>query len=44
VVGQALRLLDVDLAHPWTVEVLAAMTGPARPWSGASLPWWASLL
>ncbi|MFZ4184640.1 hypothetical protein ACOZCG_26535, partial [Streptomyces pseudogriseolus] len=30
-VGQALRLLDVDLAHPRTVEALAVRTGPARP-------------
>ncbi|MER6241059.1 AraC family transcriptional regulator [Streptomyces clavifer] len=30
VVGQALRLLDADPAHPWTVETLAAKTGVSR--------------
>lgn len=30
VVGQALRLLDADPAHPWTVEALAAKTGVSR--------------
>ncbi|MFF3320159.1 AraC family transcriptional regulator [Streptomyces sp. NPDC003035] len=29
-VGQALRLLDADPAHPWTVESLAARTGVSR--------------
>jgi AraC-like DNA-binding protein len=30
VVGQALRLLDADPAHPWTVVTLAAKTGVSR--------------
>lgn len=30
VVGSALRLMDVDLAHPWTVESLAAKSGVSR--------------
>ncbi|ADI04253.1 AraC-type DNA-binding domain-containing protein- like protein [Streptomyces bingchenggensis BCW-1] len=30
VVGHALRLLDAYLAHPWTVEILAAKTGVSR--------------
>jgi AraC-like DNA-binding protein len=30
VVGQALRLLDADPAHPWTIEALAAKTGVSR--------------
>lgn len=30
VVGRALRLLDADLARPWTVETLAAKTGVSR--------------
>jgi AraC-like DNA-binding protein len=30
VVGQALRLLEADPAHPWTVEALAAEAGVSR--------------
>jgi AraC-like DNA-binding protein len=30
VVGHALRLLDIELAHPWTVASLAAATGVSR--------------
>jgi AraC-like DNA-binding protein len=30
VVGSALRLLHADLAHPWTVEALAARAGVSR--------------
>ncbi|MGR6921160.1 cupin domain-containing protein [[Actinomadura] parvosata] len=30
VVGSALRLLEADLGHPWTVEALAAKTGVSR--------------